>query len=59
MATQKIPLKYDHNRKSVRPLIPAAMGWDDPDPALGSENDDMENPSSMQRLAASKAYPWL
>jgi len=33
--------------------------WDDPDPALGWENDAVEIPASMQRIAASKAYPWL
>ena len=26
---------------------------------MGWENDDVENPSSMQRMAAGKAYPWL
>src|SRR5271157_6168077 len=33
--------------------------WDDPDPALGLENGAVAIPTTMQRLAASKAYPWL
>jgi len=36
-----------------------SMRWDGPDPAFGLENDDVENPSSMQRIATSRAYPWL
>ena len=38
---------------------PDETGWDDPDPKPGSENDDVENPSRMQRLASYRAYPWL
>jgi MFS family permease len=38
---------------------PSSWRCDDPGPAPSLENDDVERPASMQRIAAGKGYPWL